>query len=181
MSTSEPEPLEFEPIEDEAPRATGELAAAARAELQKRGRSGADWFFWIAGLSLVNTAIMHFGGNIQFVVGLGVTLIVDAVAREAGAGADDSKKLILTVVAVGFSVFCSAIAALVGWLSRKGFLVIYGVGMFVYVLDGALFLLLQDWFSIAFHGLALWSMWSGFTAFRQLNALDERLATAEAA
>jgi hypothetical protein len=180
MST-EPEPIEVEQIEAEAPQSTEELAAAAREQLLSRGRAGADWFFWIAGLSLVNTAIMHFGGNVQFVVGLGVTLIVDALAHGFADGEPDATKLLLTAIAVGFSVFCSLIACLVGWLSRKGILLIFGLGMFVYLLDGVLFLLLQDWMSIAFHGLALYSMWSGFTAFRQLNTLDERFAAAEQA
>ena len=35
-----------------------------------RLRSGARWFYWVAGLSLVNTAAAFAGGHIHFVVGL---------------------------------------------------------------------------------------------------------------
>src|SRR5262245_23869691 len=58
-----------------------ERALRARlTSLQERGRRGANWFFWVAGLSLVNSVIIHTGGGIFFVVGMGATLIVDAVA-----------------------------------------------------------------------------------------------------
>jgi hypothetical protein len=34
--------------------------------------------------------------------------------------------------------------------------------------------------SIAIHAYALWSMWSGFTAYRQLNELEHRMLMAGA-
>ena len=37
--------------------------------------SGANWFFWIAGLSLVNSLIILFSGEWSFIVGLGATQI----------------------------------------------------------------------------------------------------------
>ena len=33
-------------------------------------KSGANWFYWIAGLSLINSAIFVFGGNVNFIAGL---------------------------------------------------------------------------------------------------------------
>ncbi|OYW16913.1 MAG: hypothetical protein B7Z55_13600 [Planctomycetales bacterium 12-60-4] len=147
-------------------------------ELLQRGRGGANWFFWIAGLSLINTAVMHSGGDTHFVVGLGATLIVDVVAREVAAQQPDIK-LVLTVVAIGFSVFCSLIAVLFGWLSRKRILILFGLGMFVYLLDGLLFLLIQDWLSLGFHGYALFCMWGGLAAYRELNQYQSPLAIAE--
>ena len=44
-------------------------------------KNGANWFYWIAGLSLVNSAIFAFGGHVSFIAGLAYTQIIDAVER----------------------------------------------------------------------------------------------------
>ena len=38
--------------------------------------SGASWFWWIAGLSLVNSIMTHSGSDTGFIIGLGFTLVV---------------------------------------------------------------------------------------------------------
>jgi len=162
----------------EAPEEAAQQAAMQHlAGLLQTGDSGANWFFWIAGLSLVNSAIIHFGGNVQFVVGLGVTLFVDAIATEIIRDQPQTQ-MIATSVAVGFSVFCSLIACLFGWLSRKRIIPLFALGMAIYFLDGLVFLLVQDWLSLAFHGYALFCMWSGLTAYRQFNQIESELAVA---
>jgi hypothetical protein len=173
MSASDSEPVEQ--VETASPT---DVAQAAHEQLLQRGRSGADWFFWIAGLSLVNTVIAHAGGDVHFVVGLGVTFIVDILAAEMSKQQPDAK-LVLMIVAVAFSILCSLMACLFGWLSRKRILVLFGIGMFLYLLDGLLFLLVQDWMSVAFHAFALFSMWGGFSAYRQLTAVEQHLAMGE--
>ena len=50
--------------------------------------------------------------------------------------------------------------------------------MVLYLLDGLLCLLLGSILCIAIHAFALWSMWTGFAAYRQLNVLERRMATA---
>src|SRR5689334_876870 len=42
--------------------------------------SGANWFNWIAGLSMVNTLIAISGSNWNFLAGLGSTQIVTGIA-----------------------------------------------------------------------------------------------------
>jgi len=59
-----------------------------------------------------------------------------------------------------------------GWLSARRYLALFGVGMALYLVDGLIFLLFQDWLSVAFHGYALFCMWSGFQAFRKLRVLE---------
>ncbi len=167
------------PVSQDEARANAATKVAEHvAQLLAQGRGGANWFFWIAGLSLVNTAIMHSGGDTQFIVGLGTTLIVDVLAREVAIQQPDMK-LVLTLTAIGFSIFCSLIAVLFGWLSRRRISVLFGIGMFIYLLDGLLFLLIQDWLSVAFHGYALFCMWGGLSAYRELNRIESRLAEAQ--
>lgn len=150
----------------------------ALAQFKAAGDSGANWFFWIAGLSLVNTAIAHSGGDRQFIVGLGITSIVDVVAAALGKEHPEAA-MTLTAIAVGFSVFISVIVVLFGWLSRRRVLWIYGIGMFLYLLDGLLYLLLGVYLSAAFHGYALFCMFQGFNAYRQLNQFERAAMQAD--
>src|SRR5438477_10996020 len=49
-------------------------------------RSGANWFYWIAALSLLNSIIFFTGSNFSFFVGLGLTPLIDALLLNAQAG-----------------------------------------------------------------------------------------------
>ncbi len=49
-------------------------------------RSGANWFIWIAGLSLVNSVLFAVGSNWAFFLGLGATQFVDAFGKEIITG-----------------------------------------------------------------------------------------------
>jgi hypothetical protein len=145
--------------------------------LKAAGNNGASWFFWIAGLSLVNTVIAHAGGESHFIVGLAITAIVDAIASGIGKQNPEAATPLM-MVAIGFSVFVAVMCLIFGWLSRKRLLWIFGIGMFLYLLDGLLYLLIGDYLSAAFHGYALYSMITGFNAFRQLNKLESALVNA---
>src|SRR4051794_33834386 len=48
-------------------------AIAGNPALEKQIKSGADWFFWIAGLSLVNSFVALSGKGWGFILGLGIT------------------------------------------------------------------------------------------------------------
>ena len=154
-------------------------AHAAMATLKAAGDTGASWFYWIAVLSLVNTAITHSGGDHHFIVGLAITFVVDVVANEIGKKTPELVT-ILMVIAIGFSVFVSAMAGLFGWLSRKRVLWVFGVGMALYVLDGLIHLLVGDYLSAGFHGYVLFAMIRGFTSYRKLKRLEDVIENASA-
>ncbi len=151
--------------------------AEAMEALKAAGNNGASWFFWIAGLSLINTVIAHAGGDSHFIVGLAITAIVDAIASGIGKQNPEAATPLM-MVAIGFSVFVAVMCVIFGWLSRKRLLWIFGIGMFLYLLDGLLYLLIGDYLSAAFHGYALYSMITGFNAYRQLNKLESALESA---
>jgi len=114
-------------------------------------KRGANWFYWIAGLSLVNTAVALSGGQFHFVLGLGITEITDAFqappARIVGYGID--------LLVLGFFVMCGYFA---GKLHKWAFV----MGMAFYLLDGGIMLLAKDWLGLAFHAYALFCIWKGF-------------------
>ena len=149
--------------------------AAAILALHQGGQRGANWFFWVSGLSLVNSVILLTGGQTFFVIGLGVTLVADAIATGV-AQQNPEIATAVKVFAAGFDLLVALVVAAFGWLARKRFLAVFAVGMALYLLDGLfLFVLFQDWMSVAFHAFALFCMWKGFNAYRQLGALDRAL------
>lgn len=146
----------------------------ASVALKQNGDVGANWFYWIGGLSLVNTALMHSGKDLHFIVGLAVTTVVDAIAREIGKQQPETAALAIGI-SIGFSLCVAVVVILFGWLSRKRLLWLFGIGMGLYLLDGLVYLAFGDFLSAAFHGYALFAMSRGFRAYRQLAQLEEAL------
>ena len=130
---------------------------------QAQLKRGANWFFWIAGLSALNSAIAYAGSDRSFCVGLGVTGILDYLAGQHGTT--------MKVVALVLNAFALAIFVGAGILARKGHGWAFLAGMTLYGLDaGVLCLgLPTSLLSVAFHGLALFSIFRGFQANRALQ------------
>jgi hypothetical protein len=138
--------------------------------LDSRVRNGIGWFYWIAGLSLVNTAAYLFGTSWTFVAGLGITQVVDAIMTLVAKDLGESG-MYLRAAGVIIDVVIAAAFILFGYFGRKGIQWPVIVGMVLYVLDTILMLLLQSWFAAAFHGWALYGIWSGLQALRESRAL----------
>jgi len=143
-------------------------AATERDKLESQHKSGANWFYWIAGLSLVNSGVMLAGGQWGFIVGLGITQFADAVgaaiAEEVGAGIG------LRAVVFVFDAFVAGLFVLFGALARKRHAGAFVTGMALYTLDGLLFVLVGDWLSVAFHAFVLFCLFGGLAASRKLAA-----------
>ena len=109
------------------------------ADIQK----AANWFFWIAGLSLVNS-LMHFiNTGTYFVVGLGITQIVDGIISAIMNG-PSWIALVPDLLITGFFIY-------VGYSSRKFNKWAFIVGVLIYTLDALLFLYFQEWMAVVFH------------------------------
>ena len=140
-----------------------QLADLQKLVLARQVRSGANWFFWITGLSLVNSFITLGGGGWRFIVGLGITQITDAIAKEAKLGM--AIPLVLDILAAGVFV-------LFGLQAQKRRNWAFLTGMIVYALDGLLLVLFKDFLGIAFHLYALYCIYKGMKANEQLEALE---------
>jgi hypothetical protein len=138
-------------------------------ELAGQVKRGANWFYWIAGLSVVNSVIFLFGADVAFLAGLGFTILVDAlidVSIHNGAPA------LLKAVAVIFDLILVIVFALFAYYAGKRFSVAFIIGILVYALDALLLLALGLYFMAAFHAFALFFIIRGFLACRKLNAYD---------
>ena len=130
-------------------------------------KGGANWFYWIAGLSLINSAAFAFGADFHFLAGLGLTELVNgiiSVVIEQGAS------IALWSVSIIFGIFLVVGFALAGYyangFSRTAFL----IGIVVYIFDGLLVLLLGDYFMAGFHAFALIFIIRGYLACRRIKA-----------
>ncbi len=141
-------------------------------QLDSRVRGGVSWFYWIAGLSLVNSAAYLLGATWTFVVGLGITQIVDGLMagliRELGESWSA-----LRLIGLGIDICIAAMFVLMGYFGRKRVRWPVIVGMVLYALDAMLVLLVQDYMGALFHGLALYGIWTGLRAMQQLEALEQ--------
>lgn len=142
--------------------------------LDQQGRSGANWFYWVAALSIVNSAMLLSGANRHFVVGLAGTQIVDSLGMAVAQQAPEHTRTIYTVT-FGFNVLIALFVAGFAWLSKRRIPAIFVIGMILYAFDGLLFIFFEDWMSAAFHAYALYGMWSGWSAYRKLSIIEAGL------
>ena len=127
-----------------------------------RLRSGASWFYWIAGLSLINSVVALTGSNWRFIFGLGLTQVIDALGREFSGGA--------LAVMLALDVIVTGMFVLFGVFAHKRHLWAFIVGGVLLLLDSLLILLFKDWIGLAFHAWVLFSLFVGAKACQQLNA-----------
>lgn len=132
-------------------------------QLRARSRSGANWFFWIAGLSLVNSVSGVIGSRFQFLIGLGITQFVDGLVKGSGAN---------PTLGLAFDLFAAGMFAMFGYLCRQRMTRAFYAGMILYVLDGLIFLLFKDVISIGFHLYALFWIFKGLKANEALLELE---------
>ncbi|MGA7382430.1 MAG: hypothetical protein WBX03_16390 [Terriglobales bacterium] len=136
-------------------------AAVVKMVTAARMRAGAKWFYWIAGLSMINSLAVMSGSNFHFVVGLGITLVVDAMARQVG-----SMGSVLDIVINGF---VSGVFVLFGYFAVKAQKWAFLVGMGLYALDGLLLLGVKDYLGMGFHAYALFAIYRGFALAEQVQ------------
>ena len=162
----EPIPQSQQSLEDQ--RAKTLLAAAGFA---RRVKTGANDFYWIGGLSVLNSFISMLEGGLTFVIGLGLTQLVDAFARIFSNDVPDGA-LIFKVIGLVISVGIASIFAMFGYFAGKGERWAFIVGMILYALDALLLLVFTDWIGFFFHLYFLWGLWNGLKALDQLKKLS---------
>ena len=174
---NEPQPLAVStpeaaspPAGSTSPSVSDQSSPAMRAlaeDYRRHSESGARWFFWIAGLSIINSIVVLAEGRWNFLLGLGVTQVISGFAlglSEQLGSAVKSIALVLDLIVAGIFVG-------LGLFAQKHHTWAFIVGMVVYALDGLIFVLVQEWLSVAFHVFVLYSVYRGLAANRKLIGL----------
>ena len=129
-----------------------------RAVAEKQTQVGGDWFFWIAGLSVVNAILLLIRAPFGFFFGLGLP---DLVVR---SGMGLSAWIAVTLIAAG-------VFALFGYFARRGARWAFLAGMVFYVLDALACFSIKEYLEAAVHLYALFRIFQGFQAAQRLSLL----------
>jgi len=122
---------------------------------------GADWFFWLAILSLINSFIVYYYNTPNSPVALGLTQWLD------GTSAPFNPKM--TEGALLINVLIAGVVALFGLMARRGSDIAFVVGIFLYVVDAMLTIGLKDFFGFGVHLIALFFLVKGLLASRHIR------------
>ena len=145
---------------------------AAVLKLQNQHKSGASWFYWIAGLSIFNSILGLAGSSRNFLVGLGLPYLAKHLFTNIEPPDSAEWATGLNVALFLVSLFAAGVFAFLGTLAMKRRLWAYTAGMILYVIDGLMFLVGMDVLSIGFHALALICIYRGLQASIRLRALE---------
>jgi len=140
------------------------------AELQRQLRNGASNFYWIAGLSVVNTLLILFNANVTFPIGLAFTQIIDGVAFGAGKSFS-GQAMGIQIFGLVIDVGIAGLFVLFGYLAIRRASWAYTTGMILYGVDALLMILFADYIGLLFHLFFLWLLFGGLQAARKLNRL----------
>lgn len=151
--------------------ASQERLASTAAELgfEDQVVKSAKWFFWIAGLSVINSLLLLSGGKWNFVIGLGITQVIDTIA--VSVAADSAANLDIFIKSAAFVVDLIIIGVVVAFgvfakkMQKWGFI----TGMTLYALDGLIFVLAKDLVGIGFHLFVLWMLYTGLKALKEFG------------
>ena len=172
----------LEPTPQPAPMQASEQALqmqreqALVAELTRRMKNGANNFYWIAALSVINSLVLEFGGDSYFVVGLASTLIVDTIFVEIAKSAADAA-IMVKLIGLMITIVMSGVFALFGLFANRGKSWAFIVGMVFYVIDTLIMLAFQEWLGLIFHGFFLFGLFGGLRALNELNKRSRPKAT----
>ncbi len=142
-----------------------EKGRSEKKKIEDKIKSGANWFFWIAGLSFINSILFLCSDKWNFIVGLGTTQLVDVfgldLVKAIGIGG--------YIIACLLSMMGAGIFVLFGIFARKKCNWAFVVGMMVYGFDGLIFVFVQDYLGVGFHIFVLFLIAGGFKASKMLG------------
>ena len=137
-----------------------------RFQLLQRRSTGGAWFYWIGGASILNSVLNASGTQWGLAVGLGVTYLIDGLAEALS----NTVRTPIYAFIIDVAIACGFL--LLGRVARRGNLSWYAVGIGLYLLDGLLFVAVQDLLGIAVHAIGIYGLISGWRAARLLKQFD---------
>lgn len=151
-----------------------QVTPSAHAEIQKLDgelKNQAGWMYWIAGTTVVNTFVILFEGNFNFLLGLAPTQFASGIALGMREEFGQNAFLGAALVAVVFTLVAAGIFVALGYFGAKRHTWAFIVALILYSLDTLIFLALGEILSIILHGLALVFLFNGMNSSRKLNQL----------
>jgi hypothetical protein len=121
---------------------------------------------------MINSVLSMSGTGIRFIFGLGFAQLIDALAHQAGQSGVALDLVINGLIAGVFVVFWN--------FAKRGQHWAFLVGMGLYAADALIMLYFKDILAVAFHGYALYRMYSGMSGIASLRTIEQRMMPAGA-
>jgi hypothetical protein len=144
-----------------------------RVELINQFKNGANWFWWIAGLSVVNSVIFWLNGSWGFVIGLGITQLIDGFAWALIDQGFVPIRTLIIALAIVLDLLLVILFVGFGYFARQRLVWAFIIGMALYICDSFIALAAQSWLNLGFHTFALFGLYGGYNALKTLNALEK--------
>ena len=122
---------------------------------------GADWFIWLAILSVINSLIVYFYNTPNTPIALGITQWVDGTTSGFNSR--------MTIAGLAINLMIAAALAMFGLLARRGSDIAFVVGIFLYLIDAFLMIGMKDFFGFGVHLLGLFFLVKGLLASRHIR------------
>lgn len=140
---------------------TPESPEMKRYALQQQVKTGANWFYWIAGFSVVNSVAWRLKSGWGFAAALSSTQVLDGLSSRFGT--------VGLAVSLIPDLFLVVVFVVIGRLARTN-ATAFKVGLALYALDAIPSLLFRDFWGLGFHALALAIIYRGLVALNALAA-----------
>ncbi|HAL45705.1 MAG: hypothetical protein A2Y12_07570 [Planctomycetes bacterium GWF2_42_9] len=131
-------------------------------DINAQAKKACGWFAAIAAFSVINSLLIFFKSQVTFVIGLGITTIIDGFMSGMREEVSGNASIIITAIGIVINLLIIGIYVLIWLLSRNGSRAAYIIGMVLYALDAAIFVVFKDWLGIAFHAFFLYSLFVGY-------------------
>ena len=162
-------------IPDLAPPTTPPADAAEQQEFQqrtlllRRAKGGINWFYWVAGLVIINTIIFVAGNTPNYFLGLGANLLVDSYAVTVANGTEVAP--LMRWVAGAIDLLLAGVFIIFGYRGQRSYRGWIVAGIALYTLDGLISLIFSVWLGVAFHAFVIYSLVRGLRAMDQLSQM----------
>jgi hypothetical protein len=128
--------------------------------------SGANWFYWLAALSAINSLIVYFFHTSNMPFAFGLTQWVDGTTGPLTAEGWSPPMQLGGLIT---DLLIAAVFAAFGYLAKRGHDVAFVIGIFLYGVDAMLSLGLKEFFGFAFHFIGLFFLLRGLLASRHVR------------
>jgi hypothetical protein len=133
---------------------------------KKTAYAGANWLFWLAILSVVNSLLVWYLGIRNTPVAFGVTQWFDGTTGPLPS--EGVHPPLHTTGLIGNILIAAAFAGF-GYFARRGNDMAFLLGIFLYVVDALLSLFLKDFFGFCFHLVGFFFLFRGLLASRHVR------------
>lgn len=137
--------------------------------LLRRAKDGINWFYWVAGLSIISTIISLTGSTPNYFLGLGIVQLIDINAIVVARGT--SLAPLMGWVAAAMDLLVAGIFVFFGYRGHRNHRNWTVAGIVVYTLDGLIFLLSSVWLGVIVHAFIIYSLVRGLRAMDEVNRL----------